>query len=124
MRPPRGDLLSKQDAGPILRRMWRSLFSVRWLAAAILMIAAYVLPSAAYAHSGHWSETRAIGLAKHIDGRCAENFSDLDVPVSALYLLAAPSTPELARAEIIRRPLARIHGSPARRCERSPAARC
>jgi hypothetical protein len=32
-----------------------------------------------------------------------ENFSNLDLPLSGLYLLAAPSTPEAARAEIIER---------------------
>ena len=31
------------------------------------------------------------------------NFADLDLPVSSLYLLAAPSTPEEARTEIISR---------------------
>jgi hypothetical protein len=33
----------------------------------------------------------------------SEKFSDLDVSISALYLLAAPSTPEEVRAEIIKR---------------------
>jgi hypothetical protein len=33
----------------------------------------------------------------------SENFSDLSLPVSGLYLLAAPSTPEEARDEIIAR---------------------
>lgn len=28
-------------------------------------------------------------------------FADLNVPISGLYLLAAPSTPEEARAEVI-----------------------
>jgi hypothetical protein len=32
-----------------------------------------------------------------------ENFSDLAIDVSALYLIAAPSTPEPARTEVIRR---------------------
>jgi DUF3102 family protein len=32
-----------------------------------------------------------------------ENFSNLDLPFSALYMLAAPSTPETARTEIIKR---------------------
>jgi hypothetical protein len=33
----------------------------------------------------------------------SENFSDLNLPVSGLYLLAAPTTPEQARTEIIER---------------------
>jgi hypothetical protein len=43
--------------------MWRSIFPVRWLAAAIIMIATYALPSAAYAHSGHGMETGAASTA-------------------------------------------------------------
>ena len=31
------------------------------------------------------------------------NFADLSLPVSSLYMLAAPSTPEEARAEVIQR---------------------
>ena len=33
----------------------------------------------------------------------SENFSDLSLPVSSIYLLAAPSTPDSARAEIFER---------------------
>jgi hypothetical protein len=33
----------------------------------------------------------------------SENFSDLDLPVSGLYLLAAPSTPESVRDDVFRR---------------------
>jgi hypothetical protein len=33
----------------------------------------------------------------------SQKFGDLDIPVSGLYLLAAPSTPEEARADVIER---------------------
>jgi hypothetical protein len=55
--------------------MWRSIFSVRCLAAAILMIAAYALPSAAYAHSGHGAETRAASAGPALNGHVSYHSS-------------------------------------------------
>jgi Protein of unknown function (DUF3102) len=51
-----------------------------------------------------WDERTARNLIYVHDmvGR-SEKFSDLDLPVSSLYLLAAPSTPEAARTEVIER---------------------
>jgi Protein of unknown function (DUF3102) len=43
-----------------------------------------------------------MNVHKLVESRC-ENFSHLSLPVSSLYLLAAPSTPEAARQEIISR---------------------
>ena len=52
-----------------------------------------------------WAERSAqnfmsvFGLSKSKNA----NFADLDLPVSAIYLLAAPGTPDQARDEIIER---------------------
>jgi hypothetical protein len=55
--------------------MWRTIFSVRWLAAAILMIAAYALPSTAAAHSGHGTETHAVSAAQSLNGHVSYHSS-------------------------------------------------
>jgi hypothetical protein len=51
-----------------------------------------------------WSERTALNLIwlAEADGKSAK-FANLNLPVSAMYLLAAPSTPDKARDEIIRR---------------------
>jgi hypothetical protein len=52
-----------------------------------------------------WTERTAqryISAAHELAGKY-DKLSDLDVPISSLYLLAAPSTPEAARDEIIER---------------------
>jgi hypothetical protein len=54
------------------------------------------------AHFG-WSDRTALNFMRAFEMSKSEKFSDLDLPVSALYLLAAPSTPEEARDEIIER---------------------
>jgi hypothetical protein len=52
-----------------------------------------------------WSATTALNFMRFFDltKTKSTNFADLDLPVSSLYLLAAPGTPEEARAEIIQR---------------------
>jgi hypothetical protein len=50
-----------------------------------------------------WNETTArnfLNVHGLVENKSA-NFADLNLPVSGLYLLAAPSTPEAARAEVI-----------------------
>jgi len=53
--------------------MWRSIFSVRWLAAAIVLIAAYALPSAAAAHSGHGPETRVTSAVQALNAQAGHH---------------------------------------------------
>jgi Protein of unknown function (DUF3102) len=52
-----------------------------------------------------WSERHARNFmyAYELAESKSENFSELDLPISAIYLLAAPSTPEPVRAEILGR---------------------
>jgi hypothetical protein len=52
-----------------------------------------------------WSERTARNFMRvhELSESKSENFSDLDLPVSALYLLAAPSTPAPVREEILER---------------------
>jgi hypothetical protein len=52
-----------------------------------------------------WSDRTALNFMRVFDLAEAksENFSVLNLPVSSLYLLAAPSTPKEARTEIIQR---------------------
>jgi hypothetical protein len=45
----------------------------------------------------------ALNFMRVYDMSKTENFSDLNIPLSSLYLLAAPSTPEKARTEIFDR---------------------
>ena len=51
-----------------------------------------------------WTEQTALNLmrVKKLIGK-SKKFLDLNLPVSALYLLAAPSTPEAAKTEVIAR---------------------
>jgi hypothetical protein len=51
-----------------------------------------------------WTEQTALNFMRvHAMVGKSPNFGDLNLPVSGLYLLAAPSTPEEARAEVIER---------------------
>jgi Protein of unknown function (DUF3102) len=50
-----------------------------------------------------WSDRTALNFIRVYEQSKSENFSDLNLPVSSLYLLAAPSTPETAKSEIIKR---------------------
>jgi hypothetical protein len=53
-----------------------------------------------------WSDRTARNFMHAFELAKSEKFSDLsqvDLPISALYLLAAPSTPETARTEIVDR---------------------
>jgi Protein of unknown function (DUF3102) len=51
-----------------------------------------------------WKESTALRYMRlHELASKSANLTDLDVPISGLYLLAAPSTPEPARTEIIAR---------------------
>jgi hypothetical protein len=50
-----------------------------------------------------WTEQTALNFIRARELSKSKNFLDLDLPVSALYLLAAPSTPDEARDEIINR---------------------
>jgi hypothetical protein len=50
-----------------------------------------------------WAERTAQNFMRVAEMAETANFADLDLPVSALYLLAAPSTPEAAREEIVKR---------------------
>jgi hypothetical protein len=50
-----------------------------------------------------WSDWTARSLMNVHERFKSENFSDLQIDVSALYLIAAPSTPEPVRLEVVRR---------------------
>jgi hypothetical protein len=50
-----------------------------------------------------WTDRTARNFINVYDQSESENFSDLNLPVSSLYLLCAPSTPEETRSEIIER---------------------
>jgi hypothetical protein len=50
-----------------------------------------------------WSEQTALNFMRVAELHKSKTVLDLDLPVRALYLLAAPSTPETARDEIIER---------------------
>ena len=62
-----------------------------------------------------WSEATArnfMRVHELVQSKCA-NFADLNLPVSTLYLLAAPSTPDPVRDEVLERAAAGEHVSPA-----------
>jgi DUF3102 family protein len=50
-----------------------------------------------------WKERNARNFMTVYEMSKSAKFADLDIPISGLYLLAAPSTPEAARAEILDR---------------------
>jgi hypothetical protein len=50
-----------------------------------------------------WKERTAQNFMRVYEMSESANFADLSIPVSSLYLLAAPSTPEPARAEVLER---------------------
>jgi hypothetical protein len=51
-----------------------------------------------------WTDDTALNFMRVYElSRKSRNFRDLSLPISALYLLAAPSTPETARAECFKR---------------------
>ena len=50
-----------------------------------------------------WSDQTARNFMRVYEMSKSKNFLDLDLPVSSLYLLAAPSTAENARTEVIER---------------------
>ena len=52
-----------------------------------------------------WSDRTALNFIHiyELKQSKSEKFSDLSLPISALYLLAAPSTPEAAKTEVITR---------------------
>src|ERR1700733_15635581 len=50
-----------------------------------------------------WTEQTALNFMRINELNKSKKFLDLDLPVSALYLLAAPSTPEEVRTEVIER---------------------
>jgi hypothetical protein len=50
-----------------------------------------------------WTEMTATRFINVYDMSKSNKLLDLELPISALYLLAAPSTPETARADIIKR---------------------
>jgi Protein of unknown function (DUF3102) len=50
-----------------------------------------------------WTDDTALNFMRAHELAKSRNFRDLSLPVSALYLLAAPSTPDAARDEIIER---------------------
>jgi hypothetical protein len=50
-----------------------------------------------------WSEQTALNYMRVYEMAKSKNFLDLDISISALHWLAAPSTPEEARDEIIER---------------------
>jgi hypothetical protein len=55
-------------------------------------------------HEFQWSERTALNFMRiHELSLKSANVADLDLPASALYLLAAPSTPEAVRADILAR---------------------
>src|SRR5262249_172303 len=50
-----------------------------------------------------WTDDTALNFMRVYELSKSRNFRDLSLPLSALYLLAAPSTPQEARDEIIER---------------------
>jgi len=48
-----------------------------------------------------WKERTAQNFIQVFEASKSVNFTDLDLPVSSLYLLAAPSTPETARDAVL-----------------------
>jgi hypothetical protein len=51
-----------------------------------------------------WSDRTALNFMRVYEVSLkSENFSDLSLPISSLYLLAAPSTPEAVRQDVIDR---------------------
>jgi hypothetical protein len=50
-----------------------------------------------------WGETQARNFIRVYEMSKSANFVDLDLPISALYLLAAPSTPPAVRKEVLDR---------------------
>jgi Protein of unknown function (DUF3102) len=50
-----------------------------------------------------WSERTALNFIRVWEQSKSANFADFDLPISSLYLLAAPSTPKTARKEIAKR---------------------
>jgi len=53
-------------------------------------------------HEFGWTDRTARNFMRVYElSKTSENFSDLDLPVSAVYLLAAPSTPDKVRQEVI-----------------------
>jgi hypothetical protein len=50
-----------------------------------------------------WSDQTALNYMRVYEMAESKNFLDLNIPVSALYLLAAPGTPEQARFEVVER---------------------
>jgi hypothetical protein len=50
-----------------------------------------------------WSDDSALRFMQVAEFAKSRNLRDLEIPVSGLYLLAAPSTPEAARDEVIER---------------------
>jgi hypothetical protein len=50
-----------------------------------------------------WGEITALNFMRVYEMSKSSKFENLNIPVSGLYLLAAPSTPEAAREEVIER---------------------
>jgi len=50
-----------------------------------------------------WTDDTALNFSRVYELSKSRNFRDLSLPLSGLYLLAAPSTPQEARDEIIER---------------------
>ena len=50
-----------------------------------------------------WEEQTALNFMRVHEFGKSKNFLDLNLPVSGLYLLAAPSTPDEARQQVIER---------------------
>ena len=50
-----------------------------------------------------WTDDTALNFMRVYELSKSRNFRDLSLPLSGLYLLAAPSTPQEARDEIIER---------------------
>ena len=61
-----------------------------------------------------WSEDTALRFMQVYEMSKSRNLRDLNLRVSGLYLLAAPSTPEPARTEVIERAEAGEHLTHAR----------
>src|SRR6516162_2648405 len=48
-----------------------------------------------------WTDDTALNFMRVYEMSKTQNFRDLNLPVAGLYLLAAPSTPQAARDEVI-----------------------
>jgi hypothetical protein len=96
--------LAQQAAGTIKEKIKRAAQDIYDIGAALLEVKA-ALPHGAFsawlAAEFAWNERQARRFMNVAETFKTDNLSDLQIAPSALYALAAPSTPEAARAEAL-----------------------